>query len=228
MRTESDMTEHEIAIYLLNHPEFFEQHAETLARIQLTSPHGQRAVSLQERQMELLREKIKGLELKMAELLRYGQENDAIANKLNHWARDLMLTRQSANLPALVVDGLRESFSVPFVGLRLWGLTEANANLREVAPFAQLVSLDITTFANSLMAPFCGKNTDYEAVRWLPEPAAVNSVAMIPLRIGAHPEAFGMVVLGSPDERRFYEGMGTTFLAQIGEFASAALSRLLP
>ncbi|MFX5187549.1 DUF484 family protein, partial [Acinetobacter baumannii] len=81
------------------------------------------------------------------------------------------------------------------------------------APFAQLVSLDITTFANSLMAPFCGKNTDYEAVRWLPEPAAVNSVAMIPLRIGAHPEAFGMVVLGSPDERRFYEGMGTTFLA---------------
>ena len=48
--------------YLANTPGFFERHAELLAAVQLTSPHGQRAVSLQERQMEMLREKIKGLE----------------------------------------------------------------------------------------------------------------------------------------------------------------------
>ena len=34
------------------HPGFFERHAELLATVQLTSPHGQRAVSLQERQMK--------------------------------------------------------------------------------------------------------------------------------------------------------------------------------
>jgi hypothetical protein len=54
------ITEDDIANYLANTPGFFERHAELLASIQLTSPHGQRAVSLQERQMEMLREKIKG------------------------------------------------------------------------------------------------------------------------------------------------------------------------
>jgi len=34
--------------------------------------------------------------------------------------------------------------------------------------------------------------------------------------------------MGSPDARRFHDGMATDFLAQIGVLASAALSRLLP
>ncbi len=56
------ITENDIAEYLVNTPGFFERHAEMLAAIQLTSPHGQRAVSLQERHMDMLRERIKGLE----------------------------------------------------------------------------------------------------------------------------------------------------------------------
>nr|MCU0966025.1 DUF484 family protein [Burkholderiaceae bacterium] len=59
------ITENDISDYLLNTPGFFERHAELLATVQLTSPHGQRAVSLQERQMEMLRERIKGLEHKI-------------------------------------------------------------------------------------------------------------------------------------------------------------------
>ena len=55
------ITENDIAEFLANTPGFFERHAEMLATIQLTSPHGQRAVSLQERQMEMLRDKIRGL-----------------------------------------------------------------------------------------------------------------------------------------------------------------------
>jgi uncharacterized protein YigA (DUF484 family) len=54
------ITEDDIADYLANTPDFFERHAGLLAAVQLTSPHGQRAVSLQERQAELLREKIRG------------------------------------------------------------------------------------------------------------------------------------------------------------------------
>ena len=64
------ITEAEIARYLVNTPGFFERHAEVLAAVRLTSPHGQRAVSLQERQMEMLRDKIKGLEHKIIEMIR--------------------------------------------------------------------------------------------------------------------------------------------------------------
>ena len=35
-----------------------------------------------------------------------------------------------------------------------------------------------------------------------------------------------MLVLASPDAQRFHSGMGTDFLARIGDLASAALSRL--
>ena len=63
--TDIAVTEETIADYLLNHPEFFERHAEMLARVQLVSSHSPRTVSLQERQAEMLREKIKGLELSL-------------------------------------------------------------------------------------------------------------------------------------------------------------------
>jgi uncharacterized protein YigA (DUF484 family) len=68
--------------------------------VQLTSPHGQRAVSLQERQMEMLRERIKGLELKIVEMIRHGQENLAIADRLHRWMRAMLLTPAPRTLPA--------------------------------------------------------------------------------------------------------------------------------
>jgi len=54
----------------------------------------------------------------------------------------------------------------------------------------------------------------------------VQSLAMLPLRVGADPATFGLLVLGSADKDRFQIGMGTTFLERIAELASAALARL--
>src|SRR5258705_10458041 len=96
------ITETDIANFLAASPGFFERHAELLGAVQLTSPHGQRAVSLQERQMEMLRDKIKGLEGKIVEMIRHGQENVAIADKLHRWARALMLTGNAGDLPAVL------------------------------------------------------------------------------------------------------------------------------
>lgn len=56
------MNDREVADYLLANPEFFAQHAELLATIRLANPHGKAAISLQERQMEMLRDKNKHLE----------------------------------------------------------------------------------------------------------------------------------------------------------------------
>jgi hypothetical protein len=56
--------------------------------VQLTSPHGNRAVSLQERQAEMLRDKIKVLEHRMMDMIRHGNENMVLADRLQRWARD--------------------------------------------------------------------------------------------------------------------------------------------
>ena len=84
------ITEQDIADFLANTPGFFERHAELLATVQLSHPHDGRAVSLQQRQADMLREKIKGLEFKILEMIRNGQENVAIADRLHNEIATIM------------------------------------------------------------------------------------------------------------------------------------------
>lgn len=216
------ITEDDIASYLANTPGFFERHAELLSTIQLTSPHGQRAVSLQERQMEMLRDKIKGLERRIMEMIRHGQENVAIADRLHRWTRALLLTQAPSQLPEVMTRELQHEFLIPQAAVRVWNVSDAYQPL----PFAQGVSEDVQAFASSLAMPYCGINSGFEAAAWLDDGASVTSIALVPLRQGER--AFGLLVLGSPNPTRYTADMGTDFLIRIGEIAGAALSRLLP
>ena len=91
------------------------------------------------------------------------------------------------------------------------------------------VSDDVKTFAASLTVPYCGLNAGFEAAGWLNEPVPVQSLAMVPLRRSPDSVAcFGLLVLGSPDALRYQADMGTEFLDQVGDIASAALARMLP
>ncbi|MCC8401940.1 DUF484 family protein [Paraburkholderia sp. MMS20-SJTN17] len=247
------MNDSEVAEYLLANPEFFVEHAELLATIRLANPHGKAAVSLQERQMEMLRDKNKHLERRLAELLRYGHENDSIASKFNRWTIRVMAERDPYALPRTIASGLREIFDVPQTALRVWDVAEPYAQ----ADFARHVSEEVRIFAGSLSTPYCGANTGFEAAQWLAQAAGASnaatvtaasaaddhgsassdtaqtteSIALLALRDPEGAEdapTFGLLVMGSSDPRRFHEGMATDFLTQIGALASAALSRLLP
>ncbi|WP_298933279.1 DUF484 family protein [uncultured Ramlibacter sp.] len=223
------ITEDDIANYLANTPDFFERHAQLLAAVQLTSPHGNRAVSLQERQAEMLREKIKVLEHRVMDMVRHGNENVLIADRLQRWARSLLLVRSGKALPATIATEIRSQFMVPQVAIKVWDVDGRYGG--EV--FCEGVSEDAKSFASSLNQPYCGVNSGFEAVNWLDDTAMAMSLALIPLRDGppaaegaAPAPAFGMLVLASPDPQRFQAGMGTDFLERIAELASAALSRL--
>ena len=222
MDTNHPITEDDIANYLVNTPDFFERHAELLATVQLTSPYNGRSVSLQERQAEMLREKIRGLELKTVDMIRYGHDNVAIADKLQRWARNIFLVRRPEDLPRSIASEIQTQFLVPQAAIKVWGVAEAYAH----QPFAQGASGDVRVFAASLTLPYCGVNAGFEAANWLEDPSVAASVALIALRAGADPNAFGLLVLASPDPERFHNAMGTDFLERIGELAGAALSRL--
>ena len=217
------ITEADIANFLANTPGFFERHAELLGAVQLTSPHGQRAVSLQERQMEMLREKIKGLETRIIEMIRNAQDNLGVADRLHRWTLHIMQTATPGDVPEKLVAGLMHEFQIPQAAIRVWGADAAHAAL----PFAREVSADAKIFASSLNAPYCGVNAGFEAAQWLDASAQILSLALIPLRSEPGAPAFGMLVLGSPDPTRFSVDMGTDFLVRIGEIASAGLARLL-
>ena len=84
------ITEDDIANFLANTPDFFERHAQLLASVQMTSPHGNRAVSLQERQAQMLRDKIKGLEQRIMEMVRHSSENGSTSERLHRWSLNLL------------------------------------------------------------------------------------------------------------------------------------------
>lgn len=225
MDIQHPITEHDIANFLANTPDFFSRHAQVLATVQLSSPHGNRAVSLQERQAEMLREKIKSLEHRTMEMMRHGGENMLIADKLQRWTLSLLCTTESVDLPATIVRELQSQFTIPQVAIRLWGVAEQYAD----AEFTMGVSEDVQAFVGSLSAPHVGANAGFEPVQWLAHPDQTESLALIPLRApGAAVQTFGLIVLASPDAYRFHAGMGTDFLERIADIASAGLSRLLP
>jgi uncharacterized protein YigA (DUF484 family) len=216
------ITEDDIADFLANTPDFFERHAELLASVQLSSGHGDRAISLQERQAGLLREKIKGLESRLVEMIRHGQDNLVIAGKMQRWTRRLLQTPEARDLPDAIVQGLASEFQILQAAIKVWGVVDAYAG----ESFSTGVSSDAQAFAASLSTPYCGANAGFEAASWLPQAAQAQSLALIPLRAGTQAPVSGLLVLASNDAQRFHSGMGTEFLERLGELAGAALSRL--
>lgn len=217
----SPITEDDIANYLVNTPDFFERHASLLASVQLTHPQSHRAVSLQERQAQMLRDKIKGLEHRIMDMIRHGNENMIFTDKLHRWSCELLVTLPD-HLVDSVVDNIRDLFQVPQVALRLWSLGAAHAQ----APYAQGVTEAVKALAGSLDTPYVGPNKGYEAVQWLAEPSQAASLAVLALRAGPGQDALGLLVLASPDAQRFNSHMGTDLLERMAELAGAALSVL--
>lgn len=219
------ITEDDIAQFLVHTPDFFDRHAELLATVRLGSPHGGRAVSLQERQAEMLREKIRALEARMMEMIRHGNDNAVLAQRLQRWAQSLFLVPQARDLPRVMAEQIEQQFMVPQVALRLWGVAPAHQS----EAFAQGVSEDVKLFAASLSQPYCGINNGFEAAQWLADPAAAQSVALVTLRdplATESPASIGLLVLASPDSQRYHAGMGTDFLDNLSALASAAVQRL--
>ena len=217
----SPITEDDIADYLVNTPDFFERHASLLATVQLTHPQSHRAVGLQERQAQMLRDKIKGLEHRIMDMIRHGNENMVLTDKLHRWSCELLVTPPD-HLVDSAVDNIRELFQVPQLALRLWSLDEAHAQ----APYAQGVTDAVKALAASLDTPYVGLNTGYEAVQWLAEPSQAASLAVLALRAGPGQDPFGLLVLASPDAQRFNNQMGTDLLERLAELSGAALSVL--
>jgi uncharacterized protein YigA (DUF484 family) len=227
------ITEDDIANFLVNTPDFFDRHAQLLSTVRIVSPHGQRAVSLQERQADMLREKIRALEQRMMEMIRNGSDNAVLADRLHRWAQSLLILQQPADLPQAIVTEIQHHFMVPQVALRVWKV----ADKFQKKPFAQNISEEVKAFAAGLSTPYCGTNEAFEAVQWLAHPHEAQSVALLPLRHNASPwsdgslaasvgECVGLLVLASPDPQRFHPSMGTDVLSRISELAAAALTRL--
>ena len=110
--------------------------------------------------MEMLRDKNKHLERRLAELVRYGHENDSLSAKFSRWTARVIAERDPYALPRTIADGIAEVFDVPQTALRVWDVADTTAS-RLRAP-----GREVRLFTNGLSTPYCGANTGFEA-QWL-------------------------------------------------------------
>src|SRR5882762_5948870 len=115
------MNADDLARFLRANPQFFDQNPELLETIHVPHPYGGRAIPLAERQTVALREKVRLVEGRLAELINFGAENDAISEKVHRLAVALTAARDFPALAQSLYFHLREDFAVPHVALRVWG-----------------------------------------------------------------------------------------------------------
>jgi uncharacterized protein YigA (DUF484 family) len=209
----------EVAQYLKDHPDFFNQYAEMLAQIAIPDPHGGRAVSITERQIGALRDQVRRHESRLAELLRFGEENDVLSGKTQRLAVALAAAADFDSVLLALYAHLGSGFAVPHVAVRLWDLAGA-PQLPECKP----LGAQAQDFVCAMKRPYCGPGSGPDVEAWFgAQGAHIRSVALVALRDGE--KTFGLIALGSEEAQRFYADMGTLYLERIGELAAAALIR---
>lgn len=213
------MKAEDVAQYLQEHPQFFNDHADLLADIQISHPQDDKVISLNERQIIALRERNRALQDKLLELISFGEENDAIGEKMHRLSIALISVSNLDELLNALYFSLKEDFSVPLVAMRFWNIPNADQSKTEF----DTISEDVHAIAESLPQPYCGNHVADEIKQWFGEDAErLHSFAMIPLNTT---RTIGLLVLGSPDPERFYPEMGTLHLKRLGELACTTLTR---
>ena len=214
------MNADDLARFLRANPQFFDQNPELLESIHVPHPHGGRAIPLAERQTVALREKVRSLESKLAELIRYAEENAAISEKVHRLSVALAGARDFPAFVRSLYFHLREDFAVPHVVLRVWGKA-VPADFDEARPVSEAQREQ----ASMMGAPQCGPAHGNAFAPWFPEASEhIRSLALVPLGDTA---VFGLLALASEDAKRFYPEMGTLYLRRIGELCAAGVTARL-
>ena len=218
--------EAQIADYLQQHPEFFERHTNVLARLKLPHSRDGAAVSLIERQVQVLRTKNDKLETRLRDLVEVARGNDVLVGKIHRLACRLLRARGAEAMIEALETSLREDF-----GASTWLMLLAPA---KPSQFSQLThrqlrvinaaAPELKMFESLLQSgrPRCGQVRDSQRdYLFGPSTAEIASAALVPLG----PQfGMGLLAIGSADAQRFNPTMSTDFLARIGDLISEAIA----
>ena len=209
--------------YLASHPDFFDNYPDLLTTLQLNHASG-KAVSLIERQVQVLREQNEDLKKRLLELVDVARDNDRLSERVHRLTLELLSAGSLTELIDNLEHSLRNEFLADAIVLHLPALDESRQ--RECG--ARPLEVD-DTLKNLLPTPLldnkpqCGRLKRGQAeFLFGDQAAAIESCAVIPL--GDHASA-GLLSIGSREVNRFNPCMGTLFLSHLGELIAGLLAR---
>lgn len=218
--------EHEMVRYLRDHPDFFEGHQDVLAGMVLSHESGS-AVSLIERQVQILREQKDESKKKLQSLIATAQNNEKLNNNVNTLILELLDANTLDDVLNVIDQRIRADFEADAIVVKL--LASGNDVLKEHAELTawQQPALVIGEKVMTARQPVCGSFKS-EQMQALFDDADIQSAGIVPLAKDQNSKnCYGIIAIGSYDPHRFRADMGTLFLSLLGQVLTRILKRHL-
>ncbi|MBA3981576.1 MAG: DUF484 domain-containing protein [Alcanivorax sp.] len=226
MSEQKGLTGDQVAAWLRDHTDFFQGRQELLELLQLPDPRGN-AVSLLERQAQILRERNQGLRERLNSLLAVARDNDVLFEKTRRLVLSLVEARSAEQLFTALLRSLKQDFGADAVSLLIYDRDlDLTGELR--SQIRCLAAADLHEALQLLLRngkAICGVLRQVELDELFPQQAdRVASAAMVPL---AWQGEQGLLAIGSFDAHHFRSSLGTLFITHIGDILSRRLHELL-
>ncbi len=207
------MTPEDVSRYLATHPEFFDQFPHLLTDMRLNHPVQGRTISIAERQILNLRDKITLLESRLADFVTFGEENDRTTQRMHDLTLALISAPHQDETLSRLTWHLRQHFDLPDSAVLLWPHDTIDIHADDA---------EIYQWVDNMPTPQCGATLLAQALAHLPSASSLRSFAAIPLR---NERLLGVLIVGSLAANKFYPEMGTLYLQRLGDIIAACLAR---
>lgn len=218
---EPKLNEREIVAYLKAHPDFISRHPDLLEAIELRHKAGS-AVSLIEKQVDMLRARNQRLEDRLQRLTDAARDNEQRTLNVQKLARVLMRAPSLAAAAAGLAKCMRDDFGIDevFVGVSAAHFKRHDIEgIHPVDPDGRLARAYENFFRTRLIE--CGPIAEDRALLLFPKAARpILSAAVVPLE---KEKSLGMLALGSADANRFQPRQGKLFLELAADLVAAAI-----
>ncbi|TDO96491.1 DUF484 family protein [Marinomonas balearica] len=221
------MKDEDVVDYLKSTPDFFVRNASLLEALTVPHPVHGGAISLLERQVQLLRKTSEDHRSQFDILVNVARENEATMKKSRRVVVNGLGCETLDDFAAMIDDVIREEFDIPLRSLILFSDTNINSSVRT----------STWEDAGELLKEMLSKGGCYCGVLSVKEsnflfPAnsdEVMSSAVLPLisRENGQIHYHGVLALGSRRLNDFDKEKGALFLDYLSDLLSAILMRLL-
>ena len=225
-KTKDTEFEQDMLNYLREHPAFFEKHQDILEGLSLSHETGT-AISLIERQVQILREQKEAQQQQLQSLISTAHNNEKLNNNVNALILELLDASSLSEVLDIIEKRIRADFEADAIVIKL--LASGNTVLKDHEELTtwQQPALAIGEKVMTAREPVCG-SFNKEQMQALFDDADIQSAGIIPLAKDKDSKnCYGIIAIGSYDPQRFRADMGTLFLSLIGQVLTRILKRHL-
>ena len=233
------MNHDQIALYLNDHPEFFNQYPELLARIKAISEEDMplrpvKTLNLSDRILKRAHQDNENMKSQLIRFMEISQANDQIQENLFEIDRIIMYSLNFGQMIGQLREEIVKRFKIPGVEIVLMDgddhlMERCLKDRAETHGIDGLQFIDTETVCGwfgDAPTPVLREELERGAELFGEEPgASIRSEALIPILL--HGNLIGAIALGSADPHHFHEGLRTDLLERTADKLGIAIENVL-